>query len=341
MLEGNVDYSGLTNGMIVHNYKDMCEILGEPVCAGNTKIAQLKRWRRYFDYKQVGHKFRIVEIYKKPLEDISVKRNRRGVYLDCVQPLLIDILVCNKGKICVTPVELAYKLGMVNRSYLLNSRKYSDIFVFEKNNDSIDIQFEDSSLKVSAADLFYFFGKTRMKINSILNSALLSMEKHGIIKVEYGYTIRKADDSTVIADIYSETRIYKARETAAKELGIEDSISDPHNPYQRHKFYDRVNAILQKEQKWQGVYGIVMISFADGYIPPKPLSNTNRNKFKKSLNKRFLDYFTENIKSEKKKLSVDDRLNSKNRIEKTKKNTLLKPNFIAIQSDIAGNLLKL
>ena len=54
-------------GMVVKNYKVMCELLGEKEKNGHSKESQLKKWQSRFHWIKDGHKFIIKEIYDEPL----------------------------------------------------------------------------------------------------------------------------------------------------------------------------------------------------------------------------------------------------------------------------------
>ena len=56
----------LKEGLIVKNYKEMCLLLGEEERTGNSKISQLKEWKRHFGFYKEGNKFIITEIYDEP-----------------------------------------------------------------------------------------------------------------------------------------------------------------------------------------------------------------------------------------------------------------------------------
>ena len=47
-------------GQVFRNYKSLCEFLGEPVQAGSSKIAQLKRWSQFFTWTKNGHQIYII-----------------------------------------------------------------------------------------------------------------------------------------------------------------------------------------------------------------------------------------------------------------------------------------
>lgn len=64
----------------VKNYKVMCELLNEGEATGNSKKAQLNRWKRYFDFHKDGQKFVIDEIYDEPFatDDQRFYRHFKG-----------------------------------------------------------------------------------------------------------------------------------------------------------------------------------------------------------------------------------------------------------------------
>lgn len=60
----------LHKGDVIKDYETMCELLNDkqyPVSNRKDRMAQFKKWRRYFDYKRNGNKFIIKEVYDKPL----------------------------------------------------------------------------------------------------------------------------------------------------------------------------------------------------------------------------------------------------------------------------------
>ena len=69
-----VDVSSLE--LMDYTYAELCDVLGEWTRTGNSKISQMKRWRRHFLYdKPTSRVFRILKIYDEPLE---VEDGRRG-----------------------------------------------------------------------------------------------------------------------------------------------------------------------------------------------------------------------------------------------------------------------
>lgn len=69
-----VDTSNLTVGMIVKNYKEMCNLLEDKIKDGNSQKAQLTDWQCYFDWEKSGQKFIITDIYDNPLTKEDKRR---------------------------------------------------------------------------------------------------------------------------------------------------------------------------------------------------------------------------------------------------------------------------
>ena len=53
----------------IKNYKELCNILDEEIKSGNAKQKQIKNWKRYFSWKNVGYKYLINSFYDKPLPE--------------------------------------------------------------------------------------------------------------------------------------------------------------------------------------------------------------------------------------------------------------------------------
>lgn len=115
-------------GMIVKNYKEMCELLGEKTKGGDSKKAQLKEWNRYFRYSKDGNKFIIEEIY----EEVKDKNNNHGgsrynVYGDVIQLLILNLLGREKGVMTIGKNKLQTLIGMTNYNFNTGRSKMEDL----------------------------------------------------------------------------------------------------------------------------------------------------------------------------------------------------------------------
>ena len=69
----------LTEGMVLKNYKHLCEVLGiKYTKSADSKKAQLKEFERFVKYKKDGNKFIIEEIFKTPKEKIDNRGKSQG-----------------------------------------------------------------------------------------------------------------------------------------------------------------------------------------------------------------------------------------------------------------------
>lgn len=91
--------------MVVKNYPELCELLGEEIKTSNSKKAQLKKWSSYFSWDKNGHKYTIKEIYDNPLpvEDGRYNGNARGTIR--VKDKSFDVSIENAHKPGVYKIE--------------------------------------------------------------------------------------------------------------------------------------------------------------------------------------------------------------------------------------------
>ena len=80
------------NYNIVRNYKTMCELLNEVPMDGNSRKAQVNRWKRYFDFHKDNQKFIIDEIYDEPFATDDARKRREGLYVKYIELLLLEFL---------------------------------------------------------------------------------------------------------------------------------------------------------------------------------------------------------------------------------------------------------
>lgn len=161
----------LQKGMIVKNYKEMCELLGEKTEAGNSKKAQLREWERFFKYHKDGHKIIIDTIYDEPKEKLDL-RGSDGLLSNDIQPLILDLLVKNNhsSSICFSCTKLLEMLKMVNANYHVGRR---NIKLFSKYLEVDEDVVND----------FYYFEHTKLKsslesaLDALYNKRIISWEK--------------------------------------------------------------------------------------------------------------------------------------------------------------------
>lgn len=90
-----MNLDNITEGLIVKNYKQMCELLNQTVKGGDSKRSQLKEWSTYFNYEKDGNKFIIKEIYDTQLEKEDGRVNNKGgnnsIYAENIDRLILHM----------------------------------------------------------------------------------------------------------------------------------------------------------------------------------------------------------------------------------------------------------
>ena len=67
-------------GQEFKNYKEMCIWLGEESKRANSKKAQIKEWKRSFDFDTIGQKIIIIEIYNEPKKKVDHRNSNSKPY---------------------------------------------------------------------------------------------------------------------------------------------------------------------------------------------------------------------------------------------------------------------
>ena len=88
--------SELYEGMVIKNYKVLCNLLGMKISDGNTKKSQIKKLERFIRFHKDGVKFVIDEIYSQPLrEELKVGNNSK--YLKLIEVLMLEYLLQHRS----------------------------------------------------------------------------------------------------------------------------------------------------------------------------------------------------------------------------------------------------
>ena len=131
-----MDISKLEVGMKVKNYKELCELLGEKVKGGKSKVLQLQDLERYIRYEREGNAFIIKEIFKRPRVKVDKRKdvhrvNSNSKYSEWIQVSIISILSQAKDNKMLLPAsQLFLALDMVNGNMNLarsDIRRFSEL----------------------------------------------------------------------------------------------------------------------------------------------------------------------------------------------------------------------
>lgn len=179
-----IDVSKLEAGMVIKNYETMCKLIGDDVAKslGNSKTAQLKKWKQYFDWEMDGQKFIIMEVYDRPLPEM-VRRN--SIYANFMQLSLMMFLKDQpNGNYNFFINKILRTVGMTDKNY------------YKLRSGTED--YEESSMgNPDSEDYISYLGVkqtaeiTYNRLIRILDDALKSLDRHAIIHYNREWAVKE------------------------------------------------------------------------------------------------------------------------------------------------------
>ena len=300
MLYNNKEVN-LSTGQIAKNYKEMCKILGEDIKCGNSKKAQIKNWKRYFDFAKDGQKLIILEIYNEPLEKPEIHRTREGVYVQYIECLLMDMLAQSPNhKIVSTKVNLYVTLGMANENY---ARFYDVVdkskLVEEINNSNDYKSSKKQDTMISKFDVISFYRYSSLELDRILLRSLISMKNRKLIDYKTSHIIEFTDNNDRykncsighLATVDEENKILDIEKRMVTEMrynSLQEIVCSGKIPLYR-KLVNR--GIREYCPEWKRVSPVLCIVYNENKDEHRPLvaediRNLTSEQQKKELNKK-------------------------------------------------------
>jgi len=246
-----VDTSRLSVGLVVKNYKQLCELLGEETKTGNARKAQLKEFKRYFDWEKSGQKFIITDIYDEPLEkDDKRKFGNNSIYVKYIEVILLKDLSKQKGFTrTLTKRKWWELLGIVNERYNKVPQK----------------ELEKLDYSVTPWEVKHFYQRCDKKLNQILFSALNSLKSRKLITYEIQTIIVERDEKG--RDIYHEAddnekkMLLDVEHHVLHNIYKYDKIIYVFLKFQQKEFYEKVNELLYKHYGWDHCFKQIKIIY--------------------------------------------------------------------------------
>lgn len=247
-----IDTSGLELGMVVKNYREMCKILNEQICGGDSKKAQLKEWARYFLWEKKGQKFIILDIYDEPLPKEDGRTNR-NIYVQYIGVILTKILAKQKNSkepFYITTNQMWKLLGMINNNY-------KNISLDELNDRILEYD-------IKSFDMKKFYQRCNQRLREILFSSLNRLEDRALIKYEIETVIVYLDEKRKIvykpANDVQKKNILKAERKALLDMKLE-SKQHAYAKFQETEFFEKVNAYLNEWYGWEYTFNRIKINY--------------------------------------------------------------------------------
>lgn len=276
-----VNTENLREGMIIKNYPKMCELLGEKEKnGGKSKVCQLERWKRFFDYDIVGHSFYIKEIRKIPLPQ-NFRKN--DVFSKDIHIILVRYLLENNViEANLTINRILEMCGFVNHNYK-NSRKSLIKFCEEDG--------------CSNKQAFYYFNKINQHIKEYFSTAIKNslerLTKKNMLIAQKRYMVKQIEDNIVRISNTAETNLI---EKCINEIRKENEFKSI-NSYNEHKFYQTINRELVS-QGFTVEYQTYNIKLGEYYNYLDIANSDNNYIIKKKINEKCLEQMHKCLKKD-------------------------------------------
>ena len=368
--QNNLDISQLkeyfTQKCEIKNYKEMCSLLKENVTDGNSKKAQINRWKRYFDFYKEGQKYIITEIYAVPYPTDDARKRKEGLYIKYIELLLLEFLANQEGHtVTISNKDMYRVLGMVNDNYKENLIVSNKAQRNEKINEVI-LNNPDYELPITRAegytitntDINNFYLRAEEKLNKILYTALRSMKNRFLIDYERVHFIIRSDNTgtvkTKIADDAEVALILKAKNAVMKEMGF-NSLTEITFNFQTERFYKNVDKYVKEHYNWEGCYSRLKVIYIDDIAKQIPLKAEEirtltkedkqsqlNSEIIKSLNTQAEYKYEENIiQVNDYKIHLNKTAGERSFGQKEKKPYEFKTNYVEIQKALGEYLLSI
>ena len=254
-----IDVSKLHIGMVVKNYSTMCELIGDEVVVskGNSRVAQKKNWKRYFDWDTQGQKYIIKEIYSYPLPE-EIPPN--ATYVKVMElALMLYLTQKQNGTYVFFSVPLMEKVGMVNKEYYKFRNENDYIWMFGSDG-KIDKNVSYSAAKSTSR-------KSYERLSQILDGSLKSLAKHHVIHYEKDWAVKETPEDQYggwrRATSEEKVMITGAEQYALNKLGTTSSWFA--STYRRQKYQEYMQEYIQLNGV--GIYMAARANFIDYHRP--------------------------------------------------------------------------
>lgn len=337
-----IDTSQLSIGMTVKNYKVLCELLGQSIKAGKSRICQLEEFKRYFDWEKSGQKFIITDIYDTPLtKEDRRKLGNNSIYVQCIEVILLQFLSKQKGFTRTFTKRMWWEmLGITNHKY----GRVSETQL--KNLDYTVTQFE----------IRHFYQRCNKKLEQILFSALNSLKNRKLITYEIQTVIvehdKKGRERHFLASDADKKNILQAERHILHNVMGYDKMFQVFIKFQQGDFYQKVSNLIYEKYGWDYYYKQVKVIYTPEDIR-EALPQMEINLQKELLNRKVIDFLNNNAQEFYNKKVEEYEGKTKNLIKEyigdpepigmKKKNSLWKipDTYLTAQSILTDELIKI
>lgn len=228
----------ITVGTVINNYEHFCILTGMPYKNNtNSKNANKKEWRRFYDWRKEGHKFIITEVKETIEARVDGRCNgNNSRYVEYTTALLLHYIY-SKDAISNNVVEIANKtiystIGLHNELY--NKKSTINSYI--------------PKIDITRFNISDFYSRSGNKFNEIKNTTLNNLVKTS--RVESATSVYKINDKYCrTASKEEESEIRAVENIVLLELNLEH-MRAVYKAGKESIFFDKVNEQLETKFGW-------------------------------------------------------------------------------------------
>lgn len=301
----------ISEGLIIKNYKEFCELVGESVTTGNAKKSQTKEWECYLKFYNEGHKFIIEEIYENTLDKIDHRRDGNySIYGDYVKSLIMNLLLENSktrnGRVLsFSANSLLRLLEMINDNYAYCKRNIPNFSKY---------------IKIDKEYIYEFFERSHSNLQGALETALNQLQREVLIMWSKELMVCTEYRSRKNQQVYQKYRnatdaekevILQCKDTVLKNFGYK-SEGVVIASRQWESYSAKVNSLVHKKlniQYFYNAYKLVInrdkvIDEYESILAEWKMNNIQKTIAEDTLNKLIIDNF--NMNAEKRQVKAEN-----------------------------------
>lgn len=284
-----INMSNIHVGQVFKNYKTLCQALGEPIKAGDSKKAQIKEWERYFLFKRDGHKYIITEIFETPKE----KQDKRllgnsnvAEYMDYIETLLLNLFAekAQQGQrdLLISKGKLLKLIKAINSNYLFFRDKTKKLSEY---------------INIPEIEIKDFYESSDSTLTSNIETALKRLRQKSLIYWTNAIGICYVDTDIETNEL-GKIKIYRYKknyyhEYANKEDQYIYEAAIPNKPIKKYRkaTNEEIEMIINTEIEVAEKYGIEIEN--DENDKKKKTQKANKHKYEIHKRRLHKDYYRE------------------------------------------------
>mgnify|MGYP003158494666 CR=1 FL=1 len=223
-----------------YSYKNLCDmgVFDKYYNSGNSKKAQLTELSTYCEYEKAGSKYKIIQVFDKPIvlidENINMEKNE---YRENVQLLVLNRLNELEAfgyHMTESPIKICEEISLVNQNF----RKTKNA-LHENNQYELEFIAKQYGENVTPKTLDLVINNIQRMVIPILKGALEALESEGTITFETKWKCCKfIDGKKTMCYCTKEEKdlMMNTEDKVKKELGVESKSEFVKNPKLKAEF---------------------------------------------------------------------------------------------------------